>query len=284
MTVESSSLPWTSRVEAALRTLRDVEGVVVRADGENIREIHLVTSSDRRPNLVVRDVQTLLLARFGRSIDRRVVSVVSVAPGAAPPVLEEAPAEEAERAPGPAPAPRAEAPAPRRAPRIEPEPEPEPIAPEPPADERIRFGSVNLYVAGARAQAQVELRWKGLPRMGSAAGWSTREGAHRLIATATVNAVQEFLDDEMALGVAEVEFVQMGRRSVAVVGLTLLAHRQEKMLTGSCTVEQDVQQAVVLATLAALNRVVGGMRAKEPTEYVLRPASAREESGARDRR
>ncbi len=282
MTVGSSSLSWTSRVEAALRTLRDVEGVVVRADGENIREIHLVTSSDRRPNLVVRDVQTLLLARFGRSIDRRGVSVVSVAPGAAPPVPEEAPAEEAERAPAPAAAPRAEAPAPRRAPLIE--PEPEPIAPEPPADERIRFGSVNLYVAGARAQAQVELRWKGLPRMGSAAGWSTREGAHRLIATATVNAVQEFLDDEMALGVAEVEFVQMGRRSVAVVGLTLLAHRQEKMLTGSCTVEQDVQQAVVLATLAALNRVVGGMRTKEPTEYVLRPASAREESGARDRR
>jgi hypothetical protein len=27
---------------------------------------------------------------------------------------------------------------------------------------------------------------------------------------------------------------------------------------------------VVLATLAALNRVVAGMKAKEPTEYVLR--------------
>jgi hypothetical protein len=29
----------------------------------------------------------------------------------------------------------------------------------------------------------------------------------------------------------------------------------------------------VLATLSALNRVVGGMRVKEPTEYVLRPSA-----------
>lgn len=258
MTVESSSGIWTSQVEAALRTLREVEGVAVMAEGDRIREIHVETSSTRRPNLLVRDIQTLLLTRFHRSIDRRIVSVVSVAP--------RPPREEPLRH--------------DVAWEVEPVREPDEA---PPAEERIRFGSVNLYVAGARAQAQVELRWKGIPRMGSASGWSTRDGAHRLIAAATVNAVQEFLDEDVALGVAEVELVPMGRRSVAVVALTLLAHRQEKLLAGSCGVEQDVQQAVVLATLAALNRVVGGMRVKEPTEYVLRPASVREESGARRR-
>ncbi len=264
MTVDSTSAAWTSRVEAALRTLRDVDAVAVRAEGGVIREIHVVTSSQRRPNLLVRDIQTLLLTRFHHSIDRRVVSVVSVARDAS--IASILPDSSVRPAPAAASVP-------------EPEPEPDP-EPEPPLDERIRFGSVNLYISGPRAQAQVELRWKGVPRMGSAAGWSTRDGAHRLIATATVNAVQEFLDDEVALGVTEVEFVTMGRRRVAVVGLALLAHRQEKLLAGSCTVEQDVQQAVVLATLAALNRVVGGMRTKEPTEYILRPAAVREESGA----
>ncbi len=271
MTVDSSSTSWSARMEAAIRTLRDVDAVAVKTDGNVIREIHVVTSSDRRPNLIVRDIQTLLLTRFQHAIDRRVVSVVAITPedAAAPSPREPRPAPIAQldRAPVPAP--------------IPPPPEPEP---EPALNERIRFGSVNLYVAGTRAQAQVELRWKGLPRMGSASGWSTRDGAHRLIATATVNAVQEFLDDEVALGVAEVEFVQLGRRQVAVVGLTLLAHRQEKLLAGSCAVEQDAQQAVVLATLAALNRVVGGMSTKEPMEYVLRPASVREESGAREDR
>ena len=42
------------------------------------------------------------------------------------------------------------------------------------------------------------------------------------------------------------------------------------MLTGSCSLERDTTQAVVLATLSALNRLVAGMRVKEPTEYVLR--------------
>src|SRR5207244_2473966 len=42
-------------------------------------------------------------------------------------------------------------------------------------DDRIRFASVNLFVSGPRAQAQVELRWKGVVRTGTAAGWSTRE-------------------------------------------------------------------------------------------------------------
>jgi len=46
-------------------------------------------------------------------------------------------------------------------------------------------------------------------------------------------------------------------------------------------VEQDAQQAVALATLAGLNRVLGGLRTKEPTEYVLRPSSAQEASGAK---
>jgi len=55
--------------------------------------------------------------------------------------------------------------------------------------------------------------------------------------------------------------------------VSFVAHRQEKMLTGSCAVAHDTPQAVVLATLDALNRVVGGLRVKEPTEYVLRPTS-----------
>ena len=93
------------------------------------------------------------------------------------------------------------------------------------------------------------------------------------MAQATTLAVQEFLADPVALNVRDVTFVDVSGRRVAIVILSLLAHRHEKVLTGSCTVEQDTPQAVVLATLAALNRIVAGMRAKEPTEYVLRAES-----------
>ena len=109
--------------------------------------------------------------------------------------------------------------------------------------------------------------------MGTAAGWSTRSGAHRLVAQATVAAVQEFLADELALGLMDVEFLKLGKKRGVVVSLSMLVERQEKILVGTCVIEQDLHQAVVFATLAALNRLVSGLRPKEPTEYVLRPTS-----------
>jgi len=243
-----STTSWTAKAEAAIRALRDVEGASIQAEGDEIREIHILTHSSRPAKQIVRDVQTVLQTRFDRRIDHRVVSV-AYAKGESAPARHEPTAHPITVAP--------------------PSPQPaEAVAPE-----RIRFAGVNLFVSGPRTQAQVELKWKGLPRMGSASGWSTRSGSHRLVAQAALAAVQEFLEDEVALAVHEVEILKLGRRRAVVVSLALLADRQEKVLVGSCVVEQDVPQSVVLATLAALNRVVGGLRTKEPTEYILRPTS-----------
>jgi hypothetical protein len=280
---------WVEKAEDAIRGLRDVESATIQSEGDAIREIHVLTRSNRPPKQIVRDVQTVLQARFNRSIDYRVVSVAyltqtasadaSPAPKTtAPPPPAAAPPPPPAAAPPPAASARSEAPpAERPAP---PAPDPGLTAPavvrpdaRPAERERIRFGSVNLFVSGPRTQAQVELRWRGLPRMGSASGWSTRANAHRLIAQATVAAVREFLADEIALSARDAEFLKLGRERCAVVSLSLLAGRQEKTLVGTCAVEQDLQQAVVCATLDALNRVVAGLRPLEPTEYIVRPTS-----------
>jgi len=250
--------PVADRAEAAIRRLRDVDGVSVRAEDEAIVEVHVVSSGDRRPKQIVRDVQAVLRTELGLAIDHRIVSVAL------------ARREDRVAEARPVPPPAAE---PAVAPRRE-----EAAAPAPAREDRIRYENANLIVNGPRTQAQVELRWKGLPRVGNASGWSARDDAHRLVAQATTLAVQEFLADPVALGVRDVSFVETGGRRVAVVVLSLLAHRHEKVLTGSCTVEQDAPQAVVLATLAALNRLVAGLRAKEPTEYVLRAESYASES------
>jgi hypothetical protein len=244
MTAPGTTL--AERAETMIRRLRDVESVSVRVEGQELREIHVMTSSERPAKNLVRDIQTALRTGLALDIDHRIVSIAR--------------AEAAARTESTA----------RVAPRPMAE-EPEP-APEVRGD-RIRFESVNLFVSGARTQAQVELRWRGLPRIGSASGWSTRDESHVLVATATAAAVQEFLADPVALRVAGVEFVDIARQRLAVVSMALLEHRQEKLLTGSCAVEQDTPQAVVLASLGALNRVVSGLRVKEPTEYVLRPTA-----------
>jgi hypothetical protein len=259
--------PLASRAEAAIRRLRDVDGVSVRADGDDLVEIHVVSRSDRPAKHIVRDVQAVLRTDLGLAIDHRVVSVALARDAAAgeEPLLEPPAAA--------APAASREPAASRRAgarPGAHAVPE---RRAEESVDDRIRYENVNLIVHGPRTQAQVELRWKGLPRIGNASGFSARDDAQRLVAQATALAVQEFLADPVALHVRDVTFVDVSGRRVAVVVLALLAHRHEKVLTGSCTVEHDTPQAVVLATLAALNRLVAGMRAKEPTEYVLRAES-----------
>ena len=259
--------PLASRAEAAIRRLRDVDAVSVRAEDGELVEIHVVSRSDRPAKHIVRDVQAVLRTDVGLVIDHRVVSVALA------------------REPAPEPAPRsgerpAREPAAPRAPRARSQGHAAPAgagAAGYPAveevDDRIRFENVNLIVHGQRTQAQVELRWKGMPRIGNASGFSARDDAARLVAQATTLAVQEFLADPVALHVRDVTFVEVTGRRIAVVVLALLAHRHEKVLTGSCTVEHDTPQGVVLATLAALNRLVAGMRAKEPTEYVLRAES-----------
>src|SRR5690242_11315606 len=79
--------PLASRAEAAIRRLRDVDGVSVRADGDELVEIHVVSRSDRPAKHIVRDVQAVLRTDLGLAIDHRVVSVAlarELAPGVAP--------------------------------------------------------------------------------------------------------------------------------------------------------------------------------------------------------
>ncbi|NOT34032.1 MAG: hypothetical protein HOP12_07670 [Candidatus Eisenbacteria bacterium] len=254
MSLETSE-SWIAQAEVALRSIKDVYEARVFADDEDVREIHVTTRSTRAAKQIVRDIQSVLAARFRRRIDHRVVSVAYLTP------------EE------PAPAVATEASSSASLPDEGSAPRPSVMTPRAGSDGRVRFVGVNLYVSGPRAQAQVELRWKGIPRMGSASGWSTRDGAHQLVAQATLSAVQEFLADELALVVREVGFVKISGSRVVLVGVSLVTGREERLLLGTCPIGKDLHQSVVLATLSALNRLLGELRTKEPTEYVLRPAS-----------
>jgi hypothetical protein len=286
--MEITGEKWLEEAESSLRLLRDVQAASILAEGGVIREIHILATAGRSAKQIVRDIETCLRTRFGLGIDHRVVSVAFTRPA---PAAEKSAAGAGPKSPpgadvavdaGPARAADAERRAPSESRAARPEPAVQPLPARASAEEeRIRFAGVNLYVSGPRVQAQVELRWKGIGRMGSATGWSSRDGAHRLIAHATLAAVQEFLEEAWALSLQDIEFVRLGRQEVVIVGLSLITHRQEKLLAGCCPVEQDAQQAVVLATLGAVNRVVGGLPTREPTEFVLRPASRQEESEAK---
>jgi hypothetical protein len=278
LSVESGRRDWVAQAEAALTRLRDIEYATITTDGEQIQEVHIVARTSRKPKQIARDVESALNAYLKRRIDHRVISVVVEREDAAPtnaspakaqprPAVEGVPpASERPREPAASEAPSMRESFERAAPRLR-------AAEAQATGTRVRFASANVYVAGLRTQAQVELQWRGMLRLGSATGPSTRENAERLVASATLNALQPFLGEERTLAVQDVARLRVGRQTVYVVSVKLLEHRNEKVLTGSCTLEQDVPQTVVFATLAAVNRILGGLPAQEPVEYELRPTS-----------
>ena len=67
-------------LEETLSRLPSVHAVRVVGDRERIREVHVLAAPEKTAKQVVRDVQTLVMARFGIDIDRRVISVVQIGP------------------------------------------------------------------------------------------------------------------------------------------------------------------------------------------------------------
>lgn len=69
-------------VERSLATVPGVLGTrMVAGFDRPVDELHVLTSLDKAPKQAVRDIQTVLMARFGVSTDHRVISVVQLDEG-----------------------------------------------------------------------------------------------------------------------------------------------------------------------------------------------------------
>ena len=74
-------------VEAGLRRLRGVVAVRIAYDTNGgVSAVHAVAEPGRPAKMVVRDIESCLLAQWGLTLLRNKISVASLAPGQAPPV------------------------------------------------------------------------------------------------------------------------------------------------------------------------------------------------------
>ncbi len=242
-------------VERTLTGLKDVRSArVVADDNGTILEIHAVASPGRSPKQIARDIETMLVAKLGIQIDHRKISIAQVEEG------EEAPeAEEAE--------------APRSGVEIE-----EALAAREgvylwPGERRARFIGVSVAQSQLKAEARVELALNGLDTIASAEGVDSPDSVLRIVAEATLKAVQQFLEGEYAFSVNAVEEVTVGGRLTVVANICLLSDGEDRDLMGACTSNRDPIRAAALATLDAVNRFLRRCRPKEPTEYEVGPAS-----------
>ncbi len=121
---------------------------------------------------------------------------------------------------------------------------------------RVKLGSVSFSAAGPRADCHVQLELSGDTYEGSAAGANSASGRLRLVALATVAAVEQYFKSATMFSVDEVVAQTLSNRRVVNVILTLLTGSGEESFLGSSLVKDDEREAVARATLDAINRKI----------------------------
>lgn len=188
-------------------------------------EVHVLAEPGKAAKQVVRDVQSYALAKHGLAIDHRIVSVVQIGAdevGIPPhPEIDARPAAEEMSAPRPA------------------------------------ITSIMVRTAGTETEAVVALAAGGHVFEGRVVGPGAPSQRPRLVAQATLRALEELLG-----ATAEVEnaaVVPVGEREVAVAVLTVMVPRSgEHVVSGSALVRGDASDAVARSVLDALNRRLAG--------------------------
>jgi len=259
-------------IESVIRQLRDVLSARVVADQRGaIQEIHVLISGSRNPKQTVRDIESAVMARLGVSVDHRKVSVAQISeerltdfpPRDTPALIApEPPSPAAPEPPAPVPSPPAAA-SRQETPVLDP-----PLPAAVPSNGqsgkqyvsgRLRVHDVAVAVNGAVARATVRLTDGSEDiYIGTAEGPNTSHNQLRLVATATLAAVQQARGAWGTYVIEDVSAsVQMAGRRVVVALINVLTDRGEETFSGSAIVKQDLWKATVNASLDAINRQSG---------------------------
>lgn len=122
---------------------------------------------------------------------------------------------------------------------------------------RPRIKSINSQVSGVMATVTVELELEGDPYIGEASGAASQTGRLRLVAQATLNAIEQYTHGSHSFALEDVTIVQLGREKAAVSCMALVTPLGEQTFVGSALVRQNDKDAIVKATLDAINRRIG---------------------------
>jgi len=220
-------------LEDSLRQIAGVKAASVVTGPDAVpTEVHVLAAPGKPAKQIVRDVQSLSLARFDIDIDHRIVSVVQIA-------------DEEVRAVDP--------------PRHE-------VAPEEDGDDaeereeslpRPAISAIMVRSVKGETEASVTLAAHDQLFEGTSHGPAGQTHRARLVAIATLEALSELLGQPCEVESSAI--VATGAREVALTVLTMVVPRTgEQALTGSAVVRGDEADAVARSVLAGLNRQLAG--------------------------
>lgn len=128
------------------------------------------------------------------------------------------------------------------------------------AGDRPIVEDVAEEIDGSRMKITVTLVWHDEKLSGTATGPAAATTRMRLVAEATLVALEQGLDERAAFAISAEAIHRVGSADVAIAQVVLVVGGKEKMMVGSALVGTDPSQAMVRAVLDAVNRQVPGLR------------------------
>lgn len=132
--------------------------------------------------------------------------------------------------------------------------EDEDAAPLQPEFKRPKLVGVTLRTVGSMAEARVELLVGDQTVEGVAQGPSSSHNKLRLFVDTTIKALAPLTLDKYVFVTEDVSINSLAKHHVAQVALSLVSSSGEESLVGCALVRSDDREAVVKATLDAINR------------------------------
>jgi len=204
-------------IEREICRLPDVSiARIVAEPSGRVSEVHVVAHPGKHPKQIVRDVQSVALASFGVEIDRRVISVVQLGGGQLGSGLLEGDLV---------------------------------------AGSRPSIVAITAEASGLRSLVRVTLARDEEEAVGFAEGSIATTARHRLVATATVDALRQLEQAAECIDVDHAQIVRVGSHDVAIVTVVFVVPPSEQIVSGSAIVRpQQEADAVARAVLDATNR------------------------------
>jgi hypothetical protein len=119
---------------------------------------------------------------------------------------------------------------------------------------RLLIHRMQLVSADQGVTSEVTLELSGHEHTGTAGAASTPTSVHRSVAQATLRAVEEALDGRARFELEHLETATLGGERAVVIEVAMITGRGSERLTGVSAVRDDTRQAVIRATLDAVNR------------------------------
>lgn len=208
-------------IEEALGQVAEVKAARVVASPEgHIQEIHVLALPTKTPKQLVRDIESTIMASFGIPVDHKKISIAQLGSESVPAA--------------------------------------EDVAAAPPT--RPKISSIETSVSGLDAAAKVTIELGGEMYVGEASGPASQTGRQRIIAEATLRAIEQSACGASGLVLEDVTVIRLGREDVAVSCVTLITPPGEQAFVGCALIRQNEKDSIVRATLDAINRRMGFLK------------------------